>query len=206
MTDDVQKPEATAGDAAQEAQTPLGEGSPNTSAESSTGSQTIENSAGSSENGDPNVQAGSAATMTPDSASLSGDLPNVGSGAEDAGPLPSTVQTLPAVASQSSDAATAASGTVTSGELPGEGAASDVADPSESGIASSAQNASPAASSVATAAGSQSSRSYHPDDPRPRIMAFLAVARAHLQTIESDVARNVHGALDGIEELLGMKE
>lgn len=62
------KPEA-------EAQTPLGEGSPNTSAESSTGSQTIENSAGSTENVDPNVQAGSAATMTPDSASSLGEQP-----------------------------------------------------------------------------------------------------------------------------------
>jgi hypothetical protein len=35
-----------------------------------------------------------------------------------------------------------------------------------------------------------------------RIMALLHVARAAMVTLEQDVSRNVHAALDGIEQLV----
>jgi hypothetical protein len=99
----------------------------------------------------------------------------------------------------------------TEGDDPNVGA-SPVADQLESDTASSA----PPASSEADIAGGQLTDTGSDAGNSPgvsdgsgiesRIMALLHVARAAMVTLEQDVSRNVHAALDGIEALLGAKE
>jgi hypothetical protein len=88
--------------------------------------------------------------------------------------------------------------------------ASPVADQSESDTASSA----PPASSGADIAEGQLTGTSEIDEAgnspgvsdgsgiESRIMALLHVARAAMVTLEQDVSRNVHAALDGIEQLV----
>jgi hypothetical protein len=121
----------------------------------------------------------------------------------------SDTDTTAAIADAGSSSSTATgSSTGTEEETDPNVGASPVADQSESDTASSAPPASSGADIAGgqlTGTGSDAGNSPGVSDGsgiESRIMALLHVARAAMVTLEQDVSRNVHAALDGIEQLV----
>lgn len=118
--------------------------------------------------------------------------PNAGASPVDTSSASGTSSSAQAVLQGDGTAAAALTGGDTAGEQGNVPAAASDADTQSATQAESAQDA---------AAG----RGFIQIETQ-RVMAEIAVARAHLAAFAGDAARNVHAALDGIERLIGMRD